>query len=94
MATSTPTVEMDCIQSAVEPVEFYLGLPVNTNRLVKMFSELVKQKEKEKGRTRNLITCKVCLNFEDAARKGMLPVPCHMVQVLEYARRVSWVQNV
>jgi hypothetical protein len=67
-------VAMNSVPSSVElePVEFYQGLPVDIDRLLKMCPELARKKEKDKGRTRILITCNVCYNFEDAARKASL----------------------
>jgi hypothetical protein len=69
------------IQPSADITEFYHGLPVDDDRLLKLFPELARKKDKDKGRTRILITCNVCHNFEDAARKasitGFVPYASH-----------------
>lgn len=58
-------------QSESLAANVYHGFPVDVERLLKMFPcELSKIKAKDKSRNRILVSCNLCSNFEDEARKA------------------------
>jgi hypothetical protein len=76
---SSTTAKNNEVETAQSPAaNVYQGFPVDVERLLNMFPcELSKIKAKDKSLNRILVSCNVCNNFEDEARKasvtGLVP---------------------
>ncbi len=56
---------------SVKSVPIFQGLPLSVDRLLNLYpGTLTKTTEKDKSRTRVLVKCNICSEFEDAARKA------------------------
>ena len=66
------TIANNVVEKAQSPAaNVHHGFPVDVERLLKMFPcELSKIIAKDKSRIRILVSCNVCNNFEDEARKA------------------------